>query len=102
MARAAAAAQPQTTLYETVIDDGELESALEARERLRVKKGEITKEFKSADEVAKAKINELDLGLDANVRIGRFVVGLRKIEGGVVTFEKNPSTRLRIGVLPED
>lgn len=98
---AAADPDPQTTLYETVIDNPDVEAALEKREKLKQRSKALAKDYRQADAAAKEALNQLDLGADAPVRIGRFVVSMRQLEGRVVSFETGPSTRLNIKPLEE-
>lgn len=92
---------PQTSLYETVIDDPALEEKLEQRETLKGKARVAGKWFREKDEAVKADLGELDLA-DAPVRIGRFVVARREVAGRSVSFETNPSARISIKTIVED
>lgn len=96
------AAQPQTSIYETTIENADLEAALERREQAKAKAGAARGEFKQADDHAKALIENLDLGDDAPVRVGGFVITRRQVPGGVVSFEKNASTRTYIRPIGEE
>lgn len=98
----ASTAQPQTTIYETEIENPDLERVLETREKLKEKKGESVKQYKTADDQAKALIEGLDLGEDAPVRVGRFVVKRTSVASRSVAFETDPTSRLQIRLLPED
>lgn len=97
-----AAPQAQTTIYETTIDDPDLEKLLEQRQTLKDAKSEAVRRLKETDDVAKLKLRELDLGEGAPVRIGRFVVSESKVAARSVSFETDPTSRLQIRLLPED
>jgi hypothetical protein len=94
------ALQPQTTIDERVVQNDELEQALEQRQTLKVKAGEARKAYTEADEQAKALARELDLA-DGPVRVGRFVLTEHDVPGRSVAFDTDPSTRLTIRVDPE-
>ena len=98
----AATADPQTSLYETVLENEELEKLLEKREALRVKKSDANALYVEADEKAKALIGTLDFGQDAPVRIGRFVVTRTLTKPRSVAFETESKVQLRIGTITED
>lgn len=98
---ATAAANPQTSIYETTIDDPAVEKLLEERDTLRQKKATAQKAFKDKTDEAKAALAALDLGVDAPVRIGRFVVAHKTVPGRAVSFETDPTTRLQISLISE-
>lgn len=93
--------QPQTSLYETTIEDVELERLLEAREAKREARTAAQGEFKEADEAAKGRLSALDIA-DAPVRVGRFVVSRRSVKAREVSFSTSPTSRLVINRLPDD
>jgi hypothetical protein len=88
--------QPQTSIYEKTIDNPELEAALEARETARERASKTRKTLEGATEHVKTLAEGLDLGLDAPIRVGRFVLTRRRIDGTEVAFERAPSERLSI------
>lgn len=95
-------AVPQTSIYETTIENPELEQILESRESMKEKAREARHNLKVADERAKVLIEEkLELGDEAAVRIGSFVVSRRVTKGRDVSFKVDPSTRLWIKTLKE-
>lgn len=98
----AVAAQPQTSLYETTIDDADLEKALEARQKLREAASTANALFKEADEKAKAAILGLDLGSDAPVRVGWFVLTRKMSKPRSVAFETEAKISTKITVIDED
>lgn len=93
---------PQTSIYETTIDNDVVEAALEQREAHRQKKSEANALFKEADDRVKAAIANLDLGQDAPVRIGRFVITRTMTKAKSVSFETDAKVRYRIGTIGED
>lgn len=93
--------QPQTSIYETTIDDAALEQLLEQRQTLKDKRADANRKYKETTDLVKLKITELDLG-DAPVRVGRFVISEKTIEARSVQFDVDASSRLQISLLPED
>ncbi len=102
MSEAAAEAVPQTGLFETVIEDASVEALLEERDKRKQSARAVAKKAKDADMAAKAALEGLDLGTDAPVRIGRFVVTLRNTASRSVQFETAPGTRLTIKAIPDE
>lgn len=98
-----ARAEPQTSIYEKVVEDAELEAKLERREELRQAKADATSKFREVDEETRGLISErLELGVGAVVRIGNFIVTKKRSAGGTVSFEKQPKERLSISLIDED
>lgn len=97
-----ATAKPQTSIYETTIDDPDIEKQLEQRDALREKASEARALFKEADDKAKAQLSGLDLGTDAPVRVGRFVVTRQVRAARSVSFETEASVQLRIRTLGDE
>ena len=93
--------QPQASIYEATIENAELEQALEERERAKAKAGEARKEYAEIDEQAKTLVNGLDLGDDAPVRVGRFILTRRPVAARSVAFETSPTSRLTISLVAE-
>lgn len=94
-------AQPQTTIYETTIDNAKLEELLENRQGLKAKKSDATKKFKEANDDVKAMVRTLDLG-DAPVRCGRFVITEKAIEEKHVEFDRSAGSRLQISLIADE
>lgn len=97
----AVAAESQTNIYEVVIEDDEVEAALEKRQKAKESASAVNKRYREADAEAKALVNRLDLGVDAPVRVGRFVVSLRSTKSRSVSFETAAGERLTIRKLEE-
>lgn len=93
-------AVPQTNIYETTIEDADLEALLEERQKAKEQAGSIRKVYKKKDDAAKAKIEEIELGDGAAVRVGRFVVSRRPVAARDVEFHTAPTTRISIRPLP--
>jgi hypothetical protein len=92
---------PQTSIDERTIEDGDLEAALEKRERAKATAAKARKVYTEADEDAKARITRLEVGAGP-VRVGRFVIASRTVEPRLVSFETGPSTRITIALAKED
>ena len=97
----AAHPDPQVSIYETVIDNPDVEQLLETRDTVKTDARAANKAAREADAAAKAALETLDLA-DAPVRIGRFVVALKETAGKTVAFETAPGTRWQIKTLGED
>lgn len=93
--------KPQTSIYETTIENTEIEDALEKRFELREKASAARALFQEADEKAKGKLGDLDLGSDAPVRIGRFVVTRTMRAARSVSFETEAKVSLKITPLED-
>lgn len=95
-------AQPQTALDEKVIDDSELEKALDDRERAKGAKAEATSVFKTKDDVVKGKLDDLGLEVGQVARIGRFRIEKRQTESSHVEFERGGGEKLSIKLAQDD
>jgi hypothetical protein len=95
-------ADPQTSIYETEIEDENVERLLEARDKAKASARAVNKKARDADSAAKAALEALDLGHDATVRIGRFLVTLKKTESRSVSFDTAPGERWSIKQLPSE
>jgi len=93
--------QAQTSLYETTLEDPDLEAALEKREKAKASAANARKRYTEADGAAKALADAHDIA-DAPVRVGRFVISRRQVAPRSVAFETAGSERIAIGLLPED
>lgn len=96
-----ASVDPQDGLFDTVLEDADLEAALEERERKRQDKSIATGRYKEAHDAAKAKIGSLELEDESVVRCGRFRIKTAKTAGRSVSFETSPSSRLTISLLKD-
>lgn len=93
---------PQTSIYETTIENPELEAALEARQSVKDKRAKVNSDYKEKDEIVKGKLDELDLGIGAPVRIGRFVISKKSTNGRSVSFETSAGTRHQISLIKDE
>ena len=92
----AVGAEAQTALDERVVDDIDLESVLEDRERAKGAAGEARRKFSTVDDIAKGKIGDLKLAEGDVVRCGRFRITYKSVEARSVSFETQPTARLTI------
>lgn len=92
--------QAQASLYETTIENAELESALEKRQKAKDAAKAARAALKVEDEKAKGLIATLDLEGGA-IRVGRFVVSQSSVAARSVAFETDPTTRLNISLLDD-
>ena len=98
----AVTARPQTSLYETTIEDTDLENALEERQKLREKASEARALFKEADDKTKARVALLDLGNGAPARVGRFVITRKVRAARSVAFETEAKVSTTISMLKDE
>jgi hypothetical protein len=88
--------EPQLGLYETTLDNPDLEAQLEEREKRRTSLSALRKRYAQADATAKELIERLELGDDVTVCVGRFLITRRRIPARSVAFDVDSSTRLSI------
>lgn len=86
----------QIGMDERVVEDDELVGLLEKRLRLRDDASEVRKAAKAADEEAKAALAKYPLEDDQAIRVGRFRIAQRRVEGHAVSFETEGKSRLQI------
>jgi hypothetical protein len=95
---------PQTSIYEKVVEDPALEKALKLRQAAKVDRQEANRAFNEADGKIAGLVDanpELELGEDASVRVGDFVLTLKRSEVKDVSFTRGGGTRLQISLLDE-
>ena len=93
----AVATKNQLATDERVIEHDGLETALEQREKKRTSLGGVRKEFKESDERARALLAEhADLGDGDVVRVGRFRITRSAVPSRSVSFDTDPTSRIRI------
>lgn len=85
----------QLALTEKVINDAELEAALERREHHKGTSKAAAEAYKGADGEARELLAKHAIA-DAPVRCGRFVISEQRRDGREVRFETAPSKRLSI------
>lgn len=102
----ATVAKDQLALDETVVDEAALETALEARESLRIAASTARLELARADELAKGEIARVigpALNEDGAVfRVGRFRVERKTSKAMSVSFETQAKDRISIGVVKDE
>jgi len=97
----AIAKEPQMQLMgEQVIHDPDLESLLIECETQKATVGEYRKIFSKTDEAARTKINAL--GITGRARCGEFVITVSETPAKSVSFETQPTTRIRISRPKDD
>lgn len=88
--------EPQTATDERVLDSDALEEALEQRENRKNSMRELRRQFKEADERARALIGEFDLQEGEVGRVGKFRIEKKVMPGRTVSFETDPKARISI------
>lgn len=88
--------KPQTSIYETTIENAELEQALTTRESMKDRESTARHNMKLADERAKGLISGLDLSDDTPIRVGDFVIEIKQTKPRDVAFKTEPGTRISI------
>ena len=91
------AAAPQIRIGELIVENDELEQALEKRQDMKERAGAAGKAYREADVVARAELEKLVDG-DEPVRVGRFIVSKSDVAARSVSFETDPTSRLNIRV----
>lgn len=87
----------QTSIYETTREDPELEAALRSRESKKSALGTAKQNFETADSKAQGLIAKLELGDNAAVRVGDFVITATRTKGHTVqSFEVASTQRIRV------
>lgn len=92
----------QLAFDEVVIQDDDLEHALDHRLVKKVVLDKVRKEYDDADKAAKALIEQQELPDGGAIRVGRFRITRNTVSARSVSFEAKAASRLRITVLGED
>lgn len=110
-AEAAAAAVPtngagshvdaQEGLFDTVVENDGLLSALEEREAMRQRRSELNLKWKETTETVKGILATLDVEDGGTIRCGRFRIDKTTVEAKSVAFETESTTRLTIGLIED-
>ena len=95
-------AVPQLGFDETVVEDDDLEEALEDRQSARDVLNTHRKAFDEANEKANVEIAKQELPDGKVLRIGRFRVTRSAVSARSVSFDVKATTRVRITVVGED
>lgn len=93
------AVDDQDGLFDQVVENPDLEAALEEREKVRQDRAVVNSRWKDADTKAKNEIDELEIGEEAVVRCGRFRIKKSVTKGKSVAFETSDSSRTTISLL---
>ena len=94
--------QPQMALDEHVIEDSELEGALEERLSAKEAAAETRRSYDEANEAATAAIAKLELPEGSAVRCGRFRIARQFVAARSVSFEAKATSRVRISLIGDD
>jgi hypothetical protein len=89
----------QFAFDEKVIEDPDLEEALEDREKVKAQRSALNAKFKEKHEHAADLIDELDITEDTVVRCGRFRLTVSKAAARSVEFTTSPTERLTISTV---
>lgn len=89
----------QTGMDEQAIEDATVLRALEERQALREEASELRRQFKEADEKAKAAIARLELPEGGVARVGRFRITRTVVPARSVSFETEATSRISIGLV---
>jgi hypothetical protein len=89
----------QLAFDEKVIEDPDLEKALEDREKVKSQRAALNQKYKEAHESAVDLIDELDLTEDVVVRCGRFRLSVSRVASRSVEFTTSPTERLNISTV---
>lgn len=87
---------PQLATDETLIEDAELEKALNDRETAKGRKVEATNKFKAIDQAVKDKLGEHGIEEGDAVRVGDFRIARIAVAPKEVEFSTAKTTRLNI------
>lgn len=86
----------QTAFDEQVIEDADVEAALEEREKRKHSLDAVRKVYDGADEAARIEIAKLELPEGGVARVGRFRISRESVPAGHREFDTKASTRIRI------
>lgn len=92
----------QLGMDEQTIEDSEIEAALEERQKRKDSLGAVRKVYDEAHEAAVAAIAKLELPEGGVARVGRFRISRASVAARSVSFETQPTSRLRISLWGED
>jgi hypothetical protein len=88
--------QPQTATDERILESSALKEALETREKRKNSMRELRRQYKEADERARALIGEFDLQEGEVGRIGKFRIEKKVMPARDVSFTTDPKARITI------
>lgn len=93
---------PQTSIYEKVIEHDELAKLLVRRDTLAAEKSLATAKHREVDDAAKGLIATLDLGDGATVRVGDHLITRNLTKSADVSFTRNAGVRYGIKLFGGD
>src|SRR3990167_1933142 len=92
----------QLAFDEQTVEDPDIESALEERQSRKDSLNAVRKAYDEANELAAAKVAELELPEGGAARIGRFRVTRSAVAARSVSFETKATSRIRISLVESD
>lgn len=92
----------QLAFDEQVIEDADVEAALEEREKRKESLSAVRAVYDEAHEKATAEIGKLELPVGGAARVGRFRITRQALKARAVTFETKESSRLRIALIEDE
>ena len=88
--------KPQTSIYESVVENPELEEALRSRADKASRLSTARHNYDTANERAQQLLGAMDLGDGTAIRVGDFVITAKLDKGRDVAFKTDPQLRIRI------
>ena len=92
----------QLAFDEQTVQDPDIEAALEERQSRKDSLNAVRKAYDEANELAAAKVAELELPEGGAARIGRFRVTRSAVAARSVSFETKATSRIRISLVETD
>lgn len=89
----------QLALDEQVIEDHDIEAALEARQSAKDERSAAQAAFKVAHNKASAELTKLELPVGGAARVGRFRITRTEVAARSVAFETEASDRVQIALI---
>lgn len=96
--------EPQLAMDERAINDPDLEAALERRLRALDDRSEASAVVNQATDEVNGHIARIapDFGVDDALRVGRFRITKKHLDGGTVSFERSASDRIQYALVDAD
>lgn len=99
--RSSVARKDQLGLDEQVIEDADVEAALDERQKRRNSLDAVRKVYDEAHEKAIAEIAKLELPEGGAARVGPYRITRQSVPARSVSFESKATTRIRIALADE-
>lgn len=93
--------EAQTSIYESVVENPELEEALRSRDDKASRLSTARQNYETANKRAQEIIAGLDLGDGTVIRVGDFIISAKMDRGRDVSFKTDPQLRFRIKPVKE-